>query len=46
MRLVHGIDPEDDGVYFLSDIDWEEVDRVIARKREESFDFLRKALER
>lgn len=46
MRLVHGIDPEDDGVYFLSDIDWEEIDRIIARKREESMDFLRKALER
>lgn len=46
MRLVHGIDPEDDGVYFLSDIDWEEVDRIIARKREESMGFLRKALER
>ena len=46
MRLVHGIDPEDDGVFFLSDIDWEEVDRIIARKRGESMDFLRNALER
>jgi hypothetical protein len=46
MRLVHGIDPEDDGVYFLSDIDWEEVDRIIARKREESLTFLRESLEK
>lgn len=46
MRLVHGIDPEDDGVYFLSDIDWEEVDRKIAGMREESIGFLRNALER
>ena len=46
MRLVHGIDPEDDGVYFLSDIDWEEVDRIIARKREESLTFLRECLEK
>ena len=25
MRLVQGIDPEDDGEYFLSDIDWDKV---------------------
>ena len=44
MRLVHGIDPEDDGEFFLSDIDWEEVDRKIGKMRNDSLAFICKAL--
>lgn len=44
MRLVHGIDPEDDGEFFLSDIDWEETDRILEEKRAKSLDFLRDSL--
>ena len=44
MRLVHGIDPEDDGEFFLSDIDWEETDRILAERRALSLDFLRVSL--
>lgn len=44
MRLVHGIDPEDDGEFFLSDIDWEETDRILAERRTLSLDFLRVSL--
>jgi polysaccharide pyruvyl transferase WcaK-like protein len=34
-RLVHGIDPEDDGEFFLSEPDWAQVDVVLAQKRDE-----------
>ena len=44
MRLVHGIDPEDDGEFFLSDIDWEKVDLILKDKRSESLAFLRENL--
>ncbi len=44
MRLVHGIDPEDDGEYFLSHPDWEAVENILIKKREKSLAFLRKAL--
>ena len=44
MRLVHGVDPEDDGEFFLSEPDWEDIDRVMAGKRAESLDFLRGSL--
>ncbi|MBO5979767.1 MAG: hypothetical protein J6Q12_04995, partial [Bacteroidales bacterium] len=43
-RLVHGIDPEDDGEYFLSDIDWEVVDEKLKAFREHSEKFLVDAL--
>ncbi len=43
-RLVHGIDPEDDGSYFLSEPDWDEVDRILENKRKESLAFLQKAM--
>ena len=43
-RLVHGIDPEDDGEFFLSEPDWGQIDAVLAQKREESIEFLRSNL--
>jgi hypothetical protein len=43
-RLVHGIDPEDDGEYFLSQPDWEAVDSVLDEKRKLSRSFLADAL--
>ena len=43
-RLVHGIDPEDDGEFFLSEPDWDMVDKVLNEKRAESLDFLKGAL--
>ena len=43
-RLVHGIDPEDDGEYFLSDIDWEAVEEKLKAFREHSEKFLVDAL--
>jgi hypothetical protein len=44
MRLVHGIDPEDDGEFFLSDPDWDHVDEVLKTRREECLEFLRRIL--
>lgn len=44
MRLVHGIDPEDDGEFFFSEPDWDTVDRILEEKREDSMSFLRYAL--
>ena len=44
MRLVQGIDPEDDGEYYLAAPDWEAVDAVLAQERMKSEDFLRKSL--
>lgn len=43
-RLVHGIDPEDDGEFFLSDVDWETVDDKMNSFREHSRKFLIDAL--
>ncbi|MBR1956263.1 MAG: polysaccharide pyruvyl transferase family protein [Bacteroidales bacterium] len=43
-RLVHGIDPEDDGEYFLSDIGWEAVDEKLKAFKEHSEKFLADAL--
>ncbi len=43
-RLVHGIDPEDDGEFFLSHPLWTEIDRILSDKRNESLDFLHKAM--
>ncbi len=39
-RLVQGIDPEDDGEFFLSDPDWAQVDEALSKKRQESMEFL------
>lgn len=44
MRLVHGIDPEDDGEFFLSQPDWDAVDAVLAEERIKSGSFLSEAL--
>ncbi len=43
-RLVHGIDPDDDGEYFMSEPDWAEVDRIWENMRTLSWDFLKKSL--
>ncbi len=44
-RLVHGIDPEDDGEFFMNGIDWEDVDRKLSEYRKLSETFLVSALE-
>ena len=43
-RLVHGIDPEDDGEFFLTQPDWDSVDRTLEEQRNASRAFLEKAL--
>ena len=43
-RLVHGIDPEDDGEFFLAEPHWDEVDRILEEKRVFSSAFLAGAL--
>ena len=43
-RLVHGIDPEDDGEFFLSQPDWDAVDEILSEQKASSMDFLREAL--
>ena len=45
-RLVQGIDPEDDGEYWLSEPDWDAVDSVLEEQRSKSFEFLKAALEK
>ena len=44
MRLVHGIDPEDDGEFFLSEPDWAAVDAVLETERMKSVRFLQEGL--
>ena len=44
MRLVHGIDPDDDGEFFLSHPDWNETEAVLAEERMKSGDFLKDVL--
>ncbi|MDE6147855.1 MAG: polysaccharide pyruvyl transferase family protein [Bacteroidales bacterium] len=39
-RLVHGIDPDDDGKFFMEGIDWDDVDRKLMAARKSSMDFL------
>ena len=46
MRLVHGIDPEDDGEYFLSEPDWETIDSILEEKRMASMAFLKDSLDK
>ena len=43
-RIVQGIDPDDDGEYFLSGIDWTLADARLKAMREKSIGFLRAAL--
>ena len=43
-RIVQGIDPEDDGEYYLSAIDWEKVDARLEEMKLYSMEFLKKAL--
>ena len=44
MRLVQGIDPEDDGEFFLSDPDWASVDEILENERVKSVRFLQEGL--
>lgn len=43
-RLVHGIDPDDDGEFFLSEPDWTRVDAVLNEWRCKCIEFLRSNL--
>jgi hypothetical protein len=43
-RLVQGIDPEDDGEFFLSEPEWDHVDAVLTSKRTECLEFLKNNL--
>ena len=43
-RLVQGIDPEDDGEFFLTEPDWAKVDDILAKRREECLEFLKNNL--
>ena len=43
-RLVQGIDPEDDGEFFLSEPDWDNVDAILQARRGECFEFLKNNL--
>lgn len=45
-RLVQGIDPEDDGEYWLLEPDWNAVDAVLAQQRDRSVGFLAGALKK
>lgn len=45
-RLVHGIDPEDDGEYFLSHPDWVGIDAILQNEREKSEAFLKDSLQK
>jgi hypothetical protein len=41
---VQGLDPDDDGEYYLTGIDWESVDAHLSQMKERSMDFLGNAL--
>lgn len=43
-RLVQGIDPEDDGEFFLSEPNWDHVDAVLTAKRAACLEFLKNNL--
>ena len=43
-RLVQGIDPEDDGEYWLAEPDWNALDAVLDDQREKSMGFLQNVL--
>lgn len=42
--FVHGIDPEDDGTFFLDGPDWDKVEGILAQMREKSSSFLKNSL--
>lgn len=44
LRLVQGIDPEDDGEFFMSSPDWEKVDEKLSEMKGKSYDFLMNGL--
>lgn len=43
-RIVQGLDPDDDGEYYLSGIGWDDVDARLSEMKERSIEFLRNAL--
>lgn len=43
-RMVQGIDPDDDGEYYLSGIDWERIDERLEELRSRSAGYLQSAL--
>lgn len=43
-RMVQGIDPDDDGEYYISGIDWSSIDTRLEELRKKSLDFLQSAL--
>lgn len=43
-RIVQGLDPDDDGEYYLSGIDWDNVDARLSEMKGKSIEFLRNAL--
>lgn len=43
-RMVQGIDPDDDGEYYISGIDWSRIDTRLEELRKKSLDFLESAL--
>ena len=43
-RIVQGLDPDDDGEYYLSGIDWDDVDARLSEMKGKSIEFLRNAL--
>lgn len=43
-RLVHGLDPDDDGEYYMENPDWEAVDKVLSEWRTKSLAFLKNVL--
>ena len=45
-RLVQGIDPEDDGEYWLEEPDWESVESILKLQRDHSIAFLESVLKK
>jgi hypothetical protein len=45
-RLVQGIDPEDDGEFWLTEPDWEQVESVLQTQRDSSVAFLESVLKK
>jgi hypothetical protein len=43
-RIVQGLDPDDDGEYYLADIDWDRVDARLEELKTSSLSFLTNAL--
>ena len=44
-RIVQGVDPQDDGTYWLKPLDWESVDRKLEQFKVKSLEFLNTALQ-